>query len=161
LSSSRFSMTATWEVPESIQTSRVSVPFLVPAGRSRRAHQSSFDFSNQALVPSFSVMSATLRAMVASRMTSLLPAPSSLKKTGRGTPQVRWREIHQSGRASTVPWMRLRPHLGSHSTWSISSSALARRLRFSAEALLDSSMEMKNWSTARKMMGVLERQQWG
>ncbi|MFR4437456.1 MAG: hypothetical protein ACLT8C_07260 [Akkermansia muciniphila] len=29
--------------------------------------------------------------------------PFSSKKTGSGTPQVRWREMHQSGLASTVP----------------------------------------------------------
>ena len=40
-----------------------------------------------------------------------------------GTPQERWRLMHQSGRCSTIPRMRSRPHLGSHSMSSIVSIA--------------------------------------
>ena len=95
----RASMTAMWEQPESIQTSSVSLPFFQVFGRPRRSHWSSSESSNQMLEPWASTISAILRTRAASR-TAL---PSSSKKTGRGTPQVRWREMHQSGRASTVP----------------------------------------------------------
>ena len=47
--------------------------------------------------PAFAAV-RTLRAVSAQSTAS-----PSLKKTGSGTPQVRWRLMHQSGRASTVP----------------------------------------------------------
>ena len=47
------------------------------------------------------------------------------KKAGIGTPQVRCREIHQSGRDCTAPLIRLTPQSGIHFTRSISASAFA------------------------------------
>src|ERR1019366_8488350 len=43
-----------------------------------------------------------------------------------GTPQMRWREIHQSGRVATMFEMRSSPQAGSHFTFLISSSARLR-----------------------------------
>ena len=49
------------------------------------------------------------------------------KKAGRGTPQSRWREMHQSGRLSIMLAMRSSPQAGSHVTPLMASRALARR----------------------------------
>jgi hypothetical protein len=77
----------------------VSRHFFTPAGNPNRLASSASVFSNQMFVPSFSTRSATLEASSEERMAE----PFSSKKTGSGTPQVRWREMHQSGRDSTVP----------------------------------------------------------
>ncbi len=37
---------------------------------------------------------------------------SRWRNSGIGTPQVRWREMHQSGRPATMPSMRSSPHVG-------------------------------------------------
>jgi hypothetical protein len=55
-----------------------------------------------------------------------------------GTPQARWREMHQSGRASIMLVMRCSPQAGIHSTPRMAVSAVAR-----------------------KITGDLWRQQWG
>ena len=95
--------------------------------------------------PSFSTMSANLRTTFSLR-SGCSPSP---KKTGSGMPQVRWREMHQSGRLSTAPRMRLRPFSGIHFTPSMAASASARK----------ASTLMNHCFTARKTMGVFERQQ--
>ena len=111
-----------------------------------------------------------------------------------GTPQVRCREMHQSGRDSTADLMRLTPQSGTHLTSSMASIAISRneavgqwlRIAFNSaggaflsEAATKSSIclwtsdprtvglgmtwsiLMNHWSIARKMMGVLLRQQCG
>ena len=70
-----------------------------------------------------------------------------------GTPQARWREMHQSGRFSIMPWMRSLPQAGIQFTLSMLSSAFFRRSFVS--------MEMNHCSVARKMTGFLQRQQCG
>ena len=45
-----------------------------------------------------------------------------------GTPQMRWREMHQSGRVAIMLEMRSSPHAGSHFTRLISSSARWRKV---------------------------------
>src|SRR5207244_9707716 len=46
---------------------------------------------------------------------------------GIGTPQTRWREMHQSGRFATMLYMRSWPHAGYHlKSLSIASSAACR-----------------------------------
>jgi hypothetical protein len=67
--------------------------------------------------------------------------------------------MHQSGRVFTAPSMRLRPHSGTHSTPPIAASAVARK--DSPEPAGAWSTRMNHWSTARKTIGVLERQQCG
>jgi hypothetical protein len=45
-------------------------------------------------------------------------------RAGIGTPQARWREMHQSGRPDTMLKMRSRPHDGIQRTsWSMASQA--------------------------------------
>jgi hypothetical protein len=59
--------------------------------------------------------------------------------------------MHQSGRVATAPRMRFFPDGGIQFTFSISSSACAR----------NASTLMNHCFTARKTIGVLERQQCG
>ena len=79
------------------------------------------------------------------------------KKTAMGTPQTRWREMHQSGRVAIMLEMRSSPQAGSHLTFLISSSATLR----SVPPLSLPSMEMNHCSVARKMTGLWQRQQCG
>ena len=53
-------------------------------------------------------------------------ANQTLTKQVSGTPQARWRESTQSGRASIIECSRLRPERGCHLTLSISVSARSR-----------------------------------
>ena len=71
-----------------------------------------------------------------------------------GTPQLRWREMHQSGRKAIMLWMRSLPQAGIHST---SRSMASRAFWRSPPA----SMAMNHWVVARKITGSLQRQQWG
>ena len=74
-------------------------------------------------------------------------------KSGIGTPQVRWREMHQSGRDSIMPVMRCSPHAGVHSTPLMSRSVWARSCA--------RSMLMNHCGVARKITGDVWRQQCG
>src|SRR5262249_9494121 len=87
---------------------------------------------------------------------SSLPQASQ-KKTAMGTPQTRWREMHQSGRVAIMLAMRSSPQAGSHFTFLISSSARWRKVLESTGA----SMEINHCSVARKITGLWQRQQWG
>jgi len=49
------------------------------------------------------------------------------KKAGRGTPQSRWREMHQSGRLAIMLAMRSWPQAGSQAASRMAFRALARR----------------------------------
>ena len=79
------------------------------------------------------------------------------RKAGMGTPHTRWRERHQSGRASIMPRMRFLPHEGIHCVVSISRSA-SWRSDFASSA---SPRRANHCSVARKMMGFLQRQHTG
>lgn len=69
-----------------------------------------------------------------------------------GTPQYRWRLMHQSGRSSTIDPMRLEAQAGIQRTLSsICSSALSRKPVLS--------METNHCVVARKITGFLQRQQ--
>ena len=70
-----------------------------------------------------------------------------------GTPQVRWRDRHQSGRFSIIPVMRDSPHSGVHFTCLMSRSVPARRPWLS--------MLINHCEVARNITGVLWRQQCG
>ena len=70
-----------------------------------------------------------------------------------GTPQERWREMHQSGLFSTMPYIRSSPQGGTQATFRISSSE--RFLKSSC------SIEMNHWGVARKMVGLWLRQSCG
>ena len=69
-----------------------------------------------------------------------------------GTPQTRWREMHQSvalGDHGLI--MRSLPHRASS----------ARSSQAFTAASLMASTEQNHCGVARKMMGFLQRQQWG
>ena len=72
---------------------------------------------------------------------------------GIGTPQARWREMHQSGRASIIERSRLRPCGGTKRVSSIAVRAFTRRSFVS--------IEMNHCGVLRKMSGALERQECG
>ena len=87
---------------------------------------------------------------------------------GIGTPQTRWREMHQSGRFATMLYMRSCPHDGIQCTLlSMASSAASRSvLRLSPEpsALCDHRFAiepMNHCDVARKITGLWQRQQCG
>ena len=50
------------------------------------------------------------------------------RSTAMGTPHMRWREMHQSGRVAIMLAMRSSPQAGSHFTFAISSRARWRRV---------------------------------
>ena len=81
-----------------------------------------------------------------------------------GTPQARWREITQSGRASIMPRRRFWPMAGTNS---VSPMALQRSLAQGLVAALARlsqsglSMAMNHCGVLRKMTGFLERQECG
>ena len=68
-----------------------------------------------------------------------------------GTPQTRWREMHQSLRSEIMEIIRSLPHSGFHQMPS----------QLSTAAFLMASTLQNHCSVARKMMGFLQRQQWG
>ena len=74
-------------------------------------------------------------------------------KIAIGTPQARWREMHQSGRLSTIEPMRFLPCDGNQRVASIAASAFSRKPFFS--------MPMNHCGVARKITGALERQECG
>src|SRR5437660_11644980 len=92
--------TATWLEPDSNQTSMISVSLLnfVPPHLAHLAPAASASASDvyQASAPKRPKKSITLRL---SASFSGLPQPSH-RNTAMGTPQTRWREMHQSGRVA-------------------------------------------------------------
>ena len=95
-------------------------------------------------------------------------SPHAVQSTaGIGTPQARWREMHQSGRFATMLMMRSRPVGGTHRTWlsmaSIAASRERRRRRGAGRRSPPScpSIAMNHCDVARKMTGLWQRQQCG
>ena len=68
-----------------------------------------------------------------------------------GRPQRRWRLMHQSVRSRIMERIRSLPQAGTQRT--SSQAAMASSLKLSTE--------QNHWGVARKMMGCLQRQQWG
>jgi hypothetical protein len=92
------------------------------------------------------------------------PSPFSRTKTAIGTPQARWREITQSGRASIMPVMRFCPDGGTHCVTEIACSARARSVSplFAVPLVAMSlSIAMNHCGVLRKMTGFFERQECG
>src|SRR5579864_6894880 len=118
----------------------------------RRMSLASFVY--QASAPSRAKSSTT--ELCDSFDSSSLPQPSQ-KNTAMGTPQTRWREMHQSGRVAIMLLMRSSPHAGIHFTFLISSSERWRSVESSTLA----SMEINHCSVARKITGLWQRQQCG
>ncbi len=80
-------------------------------------------------------------------------SPVSLcRKKGSGTPQLRWRLMHQSGRLAIMSRSRARPFSGKKPVWSIASSAIWRSV-CGALSLVNtpapSSMRMNHCAAAR------------
>ena len=73
-------------------------------------------------------------------------------KTAIGTPQARWRLMHQSGLCATMLASRVRPWGGTKWVSAIAASALPRMSS-------GPSMRMNHCGVARKMSGALERQE--
>ena len=96
-----------------------------------------------------------------------IASPHAVQSTaGIGTPQARWREMHQSGRFATMLCMRSWPHDGIHSTWRSIASSAARRsvdsvLVVSAFRRTALSSAMNHCDVARKITGLWQRQQCG
>ncbi len=74
--------------------------------------------------------------------------------TAIGTPQARWRLMHQSGLPATIEPMRLRPRSGTNTVASIAASALSRMRS-------GPSMRMNHCGVARKISGAFDRQECG
>src|SRR5204863_4031191 len=86
--------TALCETPLSIQTSIVSLPLVVSDGKPTSLARAASSNSNQTFEPRLATRSANLRMIFGSR----IALSSAEWKTGNGTPQLRCREITQSGR---------------------------------------------------------------
>src|SRR5438876_296402 len=108
----------------------------------------------QESAPDFANSSTTLRFTAGSF--SGLPHPVHAN-TAIGTPHTRCREMHQSGRVSTILEMRSSPHSGSHFTFLISSRARVRN----GPSGIAVSIEMNHCSVARKITGLWQRQAGG
>ena len=86
-------------------------------------------------------------------------SPVSLcTNSGIGTPQLRWRDTHQSGRFLIIASRRARPQLGKNSVLSTALLACSRRLTPWASV---SFIPMNHWWVANCINGVLWRQQCG
>src|SRR5581483_6389682 len=123
LSSGSCSSTASQEAPDSNQTSRMSISLrksLLPqlAQEVFFGRRSATSCLYQASAPSFS-KSATMDLLILESLSGSWQALQ--RKTAMGTPQMRWREMVQSGRVATMLEMRSSPQLGSQATRLISS----------------------------------------
>ena len=83
-----------------------------------------------------------MRAISSSDLANLadgITSPVSLCwNTVMGTPQARWREITQSGRASIMPRRRFWPEAGTNSVSAMACSAVSRRVWLPRIARADS-----------------------
>src|SRR4051794_37581439 len=104
LNSGRTDRTASWLDPESNQTSRIFISRSNAApphdGQvSPPGTNSSVGRSYQASAPNFS-NTAAARSTISGETTASPHVEQS--SAGIGTPQARWREMHQSGRLATM-----------------------------------------------------------
>jgi hypothetical protein len=100
-----------------------------------------------ALCSKASTTRSTTRGRAAARRSACRRRPAI------GTPQARWREMHQSGRCSIIERRRLRPASGTKRVASSGRSAFARRPLVS--------IEMNHCGVLRKISGAFERQECG
>ena len=133
------------------QTSTMSMTCSKSAGSRPGPRNCAGSVVYQASVPRSSNAAAIRSTTSGSRSTS----PVALcTNTAIGTPQARWREMHQSGRLSTMPRMRFRPGTAP-SGWPRSRPAPSSRRRPAP------SIGMNHCGVARKISGALERQECG
>src|SRR5881396_2978615 len=146
--------TASWLDPESNHTSRmfISRSNVAPPheGHVRPAGMNSaVGRSYHASAPYCSNTSAAFSTSAGVARASLHVAQST---AGMGTPQTRWREMHQSGRFAIMLYMRSWPHEGIHFTlWSMASSAAARSV---FPWTIGASILMNHCDVARKITGL-------
>src|SRR5882724_1234663 len=152
--------TASWLDPESNHTSRmfISRSKLVPPHDAQvrpSGMNSSVGRSYQASAPYWS----NTAAVFSTRAGVVIASPHLAQSTaGIGTPQTRWREMHQSGRWATMLYMRSCPHDGIHRTLLSTASTAASRSVRAPEGL---SRAMNHCDVARKITGLWQRQQCG
>ncbi|MNY19839.1 hypothetical protein D3C86_1532930 [compost metagenome] len=135
-------ITCQWVVPESNQTSRVSLILSYWAASSPSSSAASS--LNQASMPCCSTRRAT--CSISSTVRGCSSPLSLCRKNGIGTPQLRWREMHQSGRLAIMPCRRAWPQPGTNSVRSMAASARSRRLAPAAGCL---SMPTNHCAVAR------------
>ena len=161
--------TASWLEPESNQTSRmfVSRSNAVPphAGQARPVGHELLDRAARTRRRRRTRRTPSPRAR-RSPAVSMASPQLAQSSAGIGTPQARWREMHQSGRFATMLKMRSRPHGGIHSTSLIDrvrapprAASAARAVRRRRPARRPSAMN--HCDVARKMTGLWHRQQCG
>src|SRR6266851_1824576 len=169
--SGRTESTASWLDPESNQTSRmfISRSKLVPPQDGHvnaPGMNSSVGRSYQASAPYVSKTPAAFSTSAG----VVIASPHFVQSTaGIGTPQERWREMHQSGRFATMLYMRSWPHDGIQRTsLSMASSAACRSVLPSCPApsalcpdRVFPSRSMNHCDVARKITGLWQRQQCG
>ena len=117
---SRRSSTARWLEPDSNQTSRMSASLrnvgaaAAGAGGARRAASSATGLRE----PGVGALAAeeVAKCSDGSARAACCAGSSSQPSAGIGTPQARWRLMHQSGRFATMPSIRSRPQAGSQRT---------------------------------------------
>ena len=144
--------TAACVEPESNQTSKVSVTFLYWSAFSGACFAKKVAPSklNQASTPVCSVSKA---ACSNNSAVFGCGSPVSLcTNSGIGTPQLRWRDTHQSGRFLIMASKRARPQLGKNSVSSTALFAYSRKLFPDASV---SFMPINHWCVANCMSGVL------
>ena len=146
----RCSRTKAWVEPDSNQTSTMSRTWSYSSALYVSPRKSWAGRANQESEPSASKIEAMRSSTAGSRSgwPSFFEVNSAI-----GTPQARWRLMHQSGRPETMAWMRLRPWGGTQRVSSMACSALARNSFFS--------IEMNHCGVVRKISGALERQEQG
>src|SRR5580765_7683891 len=174
VSSGHTERTASWLDPESNQTSRMFISRSKPVedpdagvlphvGHTRSAGtNSSVGLSYHESAPYCSKTAAVFDTSDG----VVIAVPHFAQSTaGIGTPQTRWREMHQSGRFATMLYMRSCPHDGIHRTLlSTASIAASRSVRAPSPELPvpeDLSSAMNHCDVARKMTGLWQRQQCG
>ena len=132
----RWRHTLVWDTPDSHHTSRMSfsgrssvqpqTSHFVPRGR-----YSEGSMVNHASAPL--VLNSSITASKVSSVATVEPHLAHLN-TGMGTPQLRWREMHQSGRSATMDPMRFFAQAGTQLTSELMAvSARSRRAFLSME----------------------------
>ena len=139
--------------PESNQPSSVSVSFFKRSAAAVRAAQALRDkLHGLALKPDVRAVLAEQGGDVGDGLRGAdgLAAVLAVEHRDRQA-QRRWREMHQSARSRIMATMRSLPHAGSHLTLSQGGDGLVLEGLDGAEPL----------RVARKMIGLLQRQQCG
>src|ERR1019366_1328940 len=120
-----------WELaPDSNQTSRMSISLRNSVWPHSLHEVLGGRISSGAWMYQASADSLMKRSTMSLLMATSLSGVEHLRqrKTAMGTPQMRWREMHQSGRVATMLVMRSWPQAGSQVTVLISSRARWRKV---------------------------------